>query len=63
MEEPPLLAVYQLIVPPAQPVAVSVTEPISQRLALVGVGAPGAGLTVATAGTLLEAHGPSIQLA
>ena len=44
-------ASYQYIVPPAQPVAVKVTAPASQRLTLLEVGALG----VAFADTVTEA--------
>ena len=62
MAEPPLLAVNQLMVPPTQPDAVSVTEPVPQRLFPLVVGAEGTGLTVAVTATLLEGHAPTIQL-
>jgi hypothetical protein len=47
IEDPPLAAVYQFNVPPAQPDAPNTTVPVPQRDPSVPVGAVGIGIIVA----------------
>ena len=51
---PPVKAPYHEIVPPAQPLAESVTVPVPQRLAPALVGAVGIALTVTVAVEVVE---------
>ena len=59
-ELPPLTPAYQLIVPPAQPVAVSITVPVPHLPAPVGVGALTL-FTVAVTATLVDVQPLMVQ--
>ena len=55
IDEPPVAALYQFNVPPAQPDALNVTVPVPHRDPSPPVGADGIGITVAITSVL----GPS----